>query len=617
MNRPSRSRGRLTLAALAAAVAALASAASAEGPKPRVTGPGGSVPLTRWTVREDPAARGDALGWRRGSFAGAPVTVPDVMHPNAFQGRAGTRNYEGSVAWYRTTYRAPSAGIYALDFASANFLATVWVDGRAVGSHRGSYLPFELRARLAAGPHTIVVRVDWRNPGAQSRAGFHRTWFNWGGIDGGVRVRAIGASDLSEPALQTTLSGAGARVEVSVRVRNEGSERTLQPVGSLVRGGESVAIPFGELTLAHGESATARATVTIPSPALWSPAAPNLYELELSVPGESTYDERVGLRQLTWHGGRMYLNGVMLRLHGATIQEDAPGHGDALTEADDERLVAELRAVHANAVRAQHPLDATLLAKLDEAGIVVWQGVGPVEGAGNWFSDTPRLNAEAEQRARSAIAAEQIHPSVIAWNLVDEVAGNGRNSYEVSYVQTLTHWLHAHDPTRLVAVDVWGDHPPRQPGSLFAGVDAVAETDYTGWYDAPSDTPAQLVALMRARLSAMARAFPGRVLVISEFGAESNSLNAGQAPGSYGFQASLLEHHIAVYERDPRLSGMLIWLLRDYPLTPTFEGGSIHAKLPGVRLIEGINQKGLFERGGIAKPAARAVARLFAALPAM
>ena len=29
----------------------------------------------------------------------------------------------------------------------------------------------------------------------------------------------------------------------------------------------------------------------------------------LSVPGESSYAARVGLRQLSWHGGRVYLNG--------------------------------------------------------------------------------------------------------------------------------------------------------------------------------------------------------------------------------------------------------------------------------------------------------------------
>ena len=59
---------------------------------------------------------------------------------------------------------------------------------------------------------------------------------------------------------------------------------------------------------------------------------------------------------------------------------------------------------------------------------------------------------------------------------------------------------------------------------------------------------------------------------------------------------------------------MLIWNLRDYALNPFFQGGSIHFKLPHVRLIEGLNQKGLFTYGGSAKPAVSAVARLFAGL---
>jgi hypothetical protein len=120
---------------------------------------------------------------------------------------------------------------------------------------------------------------------------------------------------------------------------------------------------------------------------------------------------------------------------------------------------------------------------------------------------------------------------------------------------------------------------------------------------------------MRGRLSAMERTFAGKVLVVSEFGAESNTLNPSGAPGSYSFQARLLAEHIAVYQADPKLSAMFVWVLRDYPLTPTFEGGSIHGVLPGVRLIEGLNQKGLFTYGGQAKPAAGAVARLFKALP--
>jgi hypothetical protein len=195
------------------------------------------------------------------------------------------------------------------------------------------------------------------------------------------------------------------------------------------------------------------------------------------------------------------------------------------------------------------------------------------------------------------------------------VSGNGRNAAEVSYVRNLSRWLHRNDPARMVAVDVWGDHPPVHAGSLYANVDAIAETDYSGWYDYPTDSPAQLAAAMRARLAAMERAFPGRILAISEFGAEANSLNASSAPGGYAYQSRLLGEHVAVYRADPKLTGMMIWLLRDYPLTPQFNGGSIHFKLPHVRLIEGVNGKGLFARDGRAKPAAHTVARLFRALP--
>jgi hypothetical protein len=56
-----------------------------------------------------------------------------------------------------------------------------------------------------------------------------------------------------------------------------------------------------------------------------------------------------------------------------------------------------------------------------------------------------------------------------------------------------------------------------------------------------------------------------------------------------------------------------VWNLRDYPLVPSFQGGSIHSKLPALRLIEGLNQKGLFTYSGAAKPAAATVARLFRA----
>jgi hypothetical protein len=608
-----------TLAILLALAALATSVASAQAPPLQSVifeGPGGRTPLTIWTLRKDPTNQGLTREWQQGGFSGAKVSLPNVVSPAPYTGKPGARNYEGSIAWYRTSFQAPHAGVYALSFQSANYLATVWVDGRELGTHRGSYLPFEMRTSLAAGAHTIVARLDWRDPGQQSREGFHRTWFNWGGLDGEVDVRPIGESELSQPTVQTTLAPAAASVRVSVQVSNHGPGRTIIPEGSLAHGAQSIPLAFPPVELAHGETATDTATALVPEPALWSVVSPSLYRLSLAIGGESSYSASVGLRQLTWHGGHVYLNGRQLLLHGASIQEDARGHGDALSPGDEATIVAELKQIGANVVRSQHPLDATLLERLDEAGILVWQGIGPVEGAGNWYATTPQLLADAEQQAEAAVLAEELHPSVFAWNLVDEIAENGRDGDEVAYVRTLTRWIHAHDPTRMVAVDVWGDHPPKLAGPLYSEVDAVAETDYSGWYDYPHDPPAQLAAKMRARLVAMERAFPGKVLVVSEFGAESNALNPPGRPGSYAYQAKLLAEHIAVYEADPRLTAMMIWVLRDYPLEPTFEGGSIHHVLPNLKLLEGLNQKGLFAYGGQAKPGVvSTVARLYKALP--
>ncbi len=618
-----RSPKKAALAAVAVCVVFAAAAAAADAPSGGSRlgeGPAGRTELTTWTLALDPSDRGLARGWQRGGFGGRPVTVPNDVDPIDIKGAAGQRNYNGSVAWYRTSFDAPSAGTYAFSFSSANFKATAYVDGRAIASHRGSYLPFEGRATLAPGRHTLVVRIDWRDPAAQSRAGFHRTWFNWGGLDGTVSVREVSQSELLEPSIQTTLSpdtpeATQATVRVGVSVRNNGPERSIAPQATLTGAGQTIPVQFAPQTVAQGQTAAFSASVAVADPALWSPAHPNLYTLSLAVGRESGYSARVGLRQLTWHEGRMFLNGRRLQLHGASIQEDAQGHGDALTAHDQETIVSELKAIGANAVRSQHPLDPVLLERLDAAGIVVWQGIGPVEGASNWYSTTPQLLREAEQQARTAASAAQLHPSIIAWNLVDEVAENGRDAAEVSYVQTLTKWLHQRDPTRMVAVDVWGDHPPVHAGALYRGVDAVAETDYTGWYDSPQDSAAEQRVLMRSRLGAMERTFAGKVLLISEFGAESNTLNRPGTPGTYSFQSSLLARHIAVYSQDPRLSGMLIWDLRDYPLVPQFYGGSITFKLPSLRLIEGINQKGLFTYSGSAKPAVAVVARLFKALP--
>ncbi len=630
-------------ALLALAIATPTSSAGLDGPNGRASpthrngpgghasqvelgeGPGGRVALTDWTLRRDPADVGQLRGWLTGNFGGTPVSVPDVVSPAPIKGKRAVPDFEGSTAWYRTTLTAPTAGTYALEFQSANYLVEVWIDGHPLGSHTGFYLPFEFRDALAAGTHTLVARVDWRNPQLQTDEGFNRAWFNFGGLDGLVSVRELTASELSDPTIQTTLtpdvsgqdsSPTQATVQLGVVVRNNGPARTLAPAGTLSRPGQTIPVTFTPQLVGAEQAVTMTATVTVPTPALWAPGSPNLYELMLDIPGESSYSARVGLRQLTWGGGKAYLNGQPLELHGASIQFEAPGHGDALGPAEQDTLVQELQAIGANAARTQHPLPASMLERLDAAGILVWQGVGPVDRSGDWTGITPQLAERAREDVRTTVQTEELHPSIIAWNLTNEMSGNGHPGGQAQYVEAMSAWLHAYDPGRMVAVDVWGEHPPRHGASpLYRDVDAVSETDYSGWYEGLHDKPAKLRHLIDARLAAMNATFAGKVQIISEFGAEGNALNRPGRPGSYAFQTRLLTQHIRLYEADPELSGMLVWVLRDFALTPTYYGGSVLAEDPHIKLIEGILGKGLFDYAGHPKPAERAVARLFKALP--
>ena len=74
--------------------------------------------------------------------------------------------------------------------------------------------------------------------------------------------------------------------------------------------------------------------------------------------------------------------------------------------------------------------------------------------------------------------------------------------------------------------------------------------------------------------------------------------------------------HIKTYESLPFLSGMLVWDLRDFAVAPTFAGGSIRRLVPNIKLVKGLNQKGLINYVGSPKPSFDVVKNQFATLAA-
>jgi hypothetical protein len=218
-------------------------------------------------------------------------------------------------------------------------------------------------------------------------------------------------------------------------------------------------------------------------------------------------------------------------------------------------------------------------------------------------------------RVRASMLQLQLHPSIVAWSLANEIARAGHAGGQPAFIDSQAQALHRDDPGRLVGVDVWGKFPPSSDRGLllYRHLDVVGLTNYAGWYENPGLNGAPLAAVVRRRLQRFEKAFPDKLVMVTEFGAEGSARNPASRPGGYGYQANLLTTHLGVYQADPQVSGMLVWALRDFELTPTFRGGSIRALLPKVRITAGRNEKGLFTYRGKPKPAAAAVRRALAA----
>jgi beta-glucuronidase len=77
----------------------------------------------------------------------------------------------GWVGWYRRDFTLPTDAFaswlpssdrhWIIRFESVNYRATVWLNGREIGTHTGAFLPFEFDlVGLRPGVNTLVVRVD-------------------------------------------------------------------------------------------------------------------------------------------------------------------------------------------------------------------------------------------------------------------------------------------------------------------------------------------------------------------------------------------------------------------------------------------------------------------------
>jgi len=267
-----------------------------------------------------------------------------VQVPSSFEMHEGT-DFDG-VGVYRKTIEPialPEGKRALLHFQGAATRADVWFDGHKLGSHLGAWTPFRfdvtehVRHAARAGRHEIRVRVDEKV--GHNTQGFlpivcphfgglwqdvellivPRTWMD------DLRLLAVGDRSTGDMVLTFPLRGdsplPGSLLEVRYRLRGSTS---WQETTFLMKPESGGAIERENPNLAALEGDVASLRIPVAEPKLWSPASPNLYQVQITLrrPGPvnpvaaDTLSTRVAFRTIETDGRQLRLNGKPLGIRG-------------------------------------------------------------------------------------------------------------------------------------------------------------------------------------------------------------------------------------------------------------------------------------------------------------
>lgn len=435
-----------------------------------------------WDFAFDDDDRGLARRWQEGCPLRRRILVPFSFEaPLSGIGERGVH----PIVWYRRVVDIPPAFLeqrLLLHVGACDYEVRVWVNGIEVGRHRGGYASFacEIQNAARAGANEIVLRAEdrplWAQPRGKQIVGDKPVMIDYD------RVTGVWQTIWLEPVPDVYVTEAWSRFDL--------------PTANLVVETEASTAFDGELeatlSLAGTEVALGRAyfqgrregrvALHVPSPRLWSPAAPTLYDLHLRLlDGALCHDEvdtYAGLRQFSRAGREIRLNGEPFVLHGLLDQGYFPEGW--YTAPTDEALANDIRLMQAagfNGARKHQKLeDPRWLWWADKLGFVVW-GEMP---SGRDFSGA--LIADLTREWTEIVRRDRMHPCLMAWVPLNEswgVDAVDHSARQREWVRALEHLTRSLDPDRFVVAndgwqffcgDLWGVHSYESDGDTLAEI---------------------------------------------------------------------------------------------------------------------------------------------------
>lgn len=562
-----------------------------------------------WSFRFDWKESGEREGWGEGFEPEGELPVPASW--NEFFCESERRDFFGTC-WYQRLLMVPDAWkgrkIW-LRIGSVNYRASVWLNGRFVGSFEGCHLPFEFAVEEHLrweGENRLVIAVnamlgaDTVPPGnlnvggtiagaapTRSQPDVTFDFFPYGGILRPVVLYTTGETHLSDLTVTTGFEGSKGWVECQLEVSGRNCDRVEAEID-------------GRRTSLTLEGRRAIGVLEVESVKLWSPASPHLYSLVIRLfRGPQLIDEYsqpVGIRTIACDERSILLNGEPIHLQGFGRHEDFPLYGRGLSLAVLKRDFEIMRWTGANSFRTTHyPHSEEALEMADREGFLVIAETAAVGiGSGGFHRNLQRNHAVAIERL---MARDKNHPSVIMWCLANEPSSQKPESRE--YFRPLVELARSLDSTRPLTI-VSCDDPwiGREPCQIREFCDVICLNRYYGWYISQGRLDEAMENLSR-EWDAIHAENP-KPIMMTEFGADCvaglHSLPA--TIWSEEYQSELLRRTIEVLQSKDFSAGEHIWNLADFQTAQT------HTRVVG-------NKKGLFTRDRQPKSAAFAIKRIW------
>ncbi|MBN2023393.1 MAG: glycoside hydrolase family 2 [Pirellulales bacterium] len=355
----------------------------------------------------------------------------------------------GDRLWYRRTFETPEqwkGQRVLLHFGAVDWEATVYVNGKELGTHRGGYDAFSFDitdALVPGGTQEIVVRVfDPTDAGEQPRGKQvvkpEGIWYTpTTGIWQTVWLEPVPATHIAKLTMTPDVDCGALRLVVAA----PGADDNFAVEAVAFDGKNEVARAFGG---AGGEI-----LLEIPRDRLklWSPKSPALYDLTVTLKGPDGLVDEVksyfGMRKIALGKDangvtRIMLNGEFVFQMGPLDQGFWP---DGLyTAPTDEALRWDIeltKELGFNMIRKHVKVEpARWYYWCDKLGMLVWQDMP------SGRNRTPESKKQFELELDRMVTGLGNHPSIVMWVVFNE----GWGQYDT---QRVTQHVEKLDPSRL------------------------------------------------------------------------------------------------------------------------------------------------------------------------